>query len=490
MKYFHYLLLLSFCFITTVFSQPRQNRNLLIQLNDVKPESIAKDSILKKYFRRDPYPGPLENSVVFLSNMEEFKLLKAKGYNADILLQDTSRINLFKRMIYGENSKLSPAYHTYESINSEIDDLVKKYPRYVKKIKIGITTQDKRDIFAVKISDNVNKIQDKPGILLNGCHHSNELLGAEICMTALNYMIKGYGNIPEVTDWMNNYEIFIVPVVNVDGHYVVTHNINPSWRKNTRDLNKNGILDEADGIDLNRNYDYNFAFGGSSEDGSGRFRGEYPFSESENVAMKNLAEMKHFVFSITYHSQGEVIYYPWLWGTRKAPDDSLLTGIANGLARSIKTIKGDTCYKAEYGAGMVGQTYPWFYGRYGTFDFVIETSKGAQIVPERMIKRIVDENINGIRFIMDRAKGPGLTGHITDSKTGKPLQAVVWLPQIETEELNRRTSEPVFGRFWRLLLPKTYNLIISKEGYETQVIKDIIVKSGDWTTFDIRLKKK
>ena len=93
--------------------------------------------------------------------------------------------------------------------------------------------------------------------------------------------------------------------------------------------------------------------------------------------MRSLADAEKFLLSISYHSEGEVIYFPWDWRGRKAPDDKLLTEIANGLASSIKTMKGDTCYKAEYGAGTVGQSYPWLYGRYGTFDFIV----GREMAP-------------------------------------------------------------------------------------------------------------
>jgi carboxypeptidase T len=489
-KYICIFALLVVAVVSNTISQPEQKRSLLIQINNIAIAKATQEPVLRNAYANDYITSYLNNQITLLSTPVEFNKLKAKGYDIKILLEDTNKINLFKRAIYGETFKLSPVYHTYERIIEEIDALVKKHPKLINKFTIGKTTQEKRNIFAVKISNNTDKIQDKPGILFNGCQHANELLGAEICMKTINYLLENYNKDPQVTDWVNRYEIFVIPVVNVDGHYIVTHNINPNWRKNTRDLNNNKMLDDSDGVDVNRNYDFNWSHGGSGYQSSDRYRGEYPFSEYENIAFKNLADIKHFVFSLTFHSEGEVIYYPWVWLGRKAPDDSLLTNIANGLAGSIKTIKGDTCYKAEYGAGLVGQTYPWFYGRYGTFDFVIETSKGIQIPPSNMIEDIVNSNLNGIKYILDRAKGPGLTGHITDEKTGKPLQAVVWFHQIENEDVNRRKSDPEFGRFWRPLFPRSYNITIMKDGYETQVLKDLIVNKGEWTNLEIKLRKK
>lgn len=183
-----------------------------------------------------------------------------------------------------------------------------------------------------------------------------------------------------------------------------------------------------------------------------------------------------------------MIYYPWVWGDRKAPDDKLLTEIANGLAGSIATMDGDTTYKAEYGAGTVGQSYPWLYGRYGTFDFVVETGKGAHVFPADEVEGIVKSNLNGAHYLLNRGKGPGLTGHVTDAKTGKPLEAIVWSPSIETEDVDRRTSDLKFGRYWRLLLPGTYDVIVMKEGYRTAIFKDVNVAEEGWTILDVELE--
>ncbi len=314
-------------------------------------------------------------------------------------------------------------------------------------------------------------------------------MGGEICMALIHELASGQGKDKEIDDWLKRFVIIVVPVVNVDGHTVVTHSIDPRWRKNTHDTNGNGILHEyGEGVDINRNYDFNWAHGGSDDSSSERYRGAYPFSEAENRAMRSLAMSERFLCSITYHSQGEVIYYPWTWSGRKAPDDVLLTSMANGLAGSIRTMAGDTCYKAEYGAGTVGQSYPWLYGVLGTFDFVVETGKGAAIFPEEEVPGIVKSNLAGIRYFLNRAKGPGLTGHVVDARSGKPLVATVWFPAIETDDVQRRSTEPQFGRFSRLLLPGKYSIIVSCEGYRTKVLKGVEVQKGDWTKLDVKME--
>jgi hypothetical protein len=335
----------------------------------------------------------------------------------------------------------------------------------------------------------VKQPDHRPAFLINGCHHSNEVLGAEISLAAIHELVEQYGKDPDITRWVDSFAISVVPVINVDGHDVVTSGQDPRWRKNTRNTDGNATLNYPEGVDINRNYDFNWAQGGSGEANSGRYRGPFPFSESEPRALAGLAQQQRFILSITYHSQGEVIYYPWNWGGRKAPDDALLSDIARGLAGSITTMNGDTSYKAEYGAGLVGQSYPWLYGTLGTFDFVVETGKGASIFAPYEVGGIVRANLKGIRYMLHRAEGPGLAVRVSDATSGAPLEAAVWFPSIETEDLARRMSHPQTGILHRLLKPGSFPIIVSKPGYETSVLAAVTPGEAGWTKVDVKLKK-
>jgi len=431
--------------------------------------------------------GILDGAAWLTVTEAEMDMLSERGFQFEKVMESSDEPKLYMRALYGEDLLLDAPYHTYEEILAAVDSLTTTHPNLIQRVNLGKTTQDQRDIWAVKISDHVAIEEDEPAILLNGVHHGDEINGAEICLELIRKLVKGYAEDERVTGWVNDYEIWLVPVLNVDGHHRVTRCIDPRWRKNARDLNGDGVIEFGEGVDLNRNYDFNWALGGTDEPLNERYRGPYPFSESESRAIGTLAEEQRFLLSLTYHSQGEVVYYPWDWHGRHAPDDRLLTEIARGIAASIKTMKGDTTYRAEYGAGTVGQTYTWFYGRYGTFDFVVETGKGAHIFPGSKVRGIVENNLRAVYYLLDRARGPGLTGHVLDAKTRKPLEAIVWFPDIESDELERRRSEPKFGRYWRLLQPGSYRVIVYKQGYETKVVRDIAVKNLGWTELEVEL---
>lgn len=162
-------------------------------------------------------------------------------------------------------------------------------------IEIGTTSQKGQTIYAFVISRDVRTQRDIPAFMIDGCHHSNELMGAEISLAAAELLATRYGTDPDVTRWVDGFRIIIVPVVNVDGHDVVTSGMDPRWRKNTRDTDGNGRLNHPDGVDINRNYDFNWAGGGAGEPTSGRYRGPSPFSENEPRAIAELARKERFL---------------------------------------------------------------------------------------------------------------------------------------------------------------------------------------------------
>ncbi len=468
-------------------AQVEPRRTLLVRIDDVKVGELAKSGIIAydDYQPRGILSLVRDTAQVLVTHAEA-ALLRERGFRCTVLMEDSSELQLVRRAAYGPAMRLEPPYHSYAAILREIDSLRRAYPSLIRVRAIGRSVEN-RAITAVTVVAHPEKERDRPSIMIDGCHHSNELLGGEICLALLHDLVTRYGKDPEVTRWLEAFRIVIVPVVNVDGHNVVTSGEDPRWRKNRR--GGDGVVRYPEGVDLNRNYDFNWAHGGSGDTASERYRGPFPFSEPEVAAVAALAREERFVCSITYHSQGEVIYYPWTWGGRKAPDDRLLTEMARGIAGSIRTMAGDTCYRAEYGAGLVGQSYTWLYGAVGTFDFVVETGRGASFVPPYEVDGVVRANLQGVYWLLRRAEGPGLAVRVVDAVARTPLGAEVWFPAIETEDIQRRASDPHSGVLHRLLLPGKYDVIVSKPGFRTVVLSGVLVEPSGWTTRDVLLRK-
>lgn len=111
-------------------------------------------------------------------------------------------------------------------------------------------------------------------------------------------------------EFIRNLNWYIMPVVNPDG-YEYSHATNRLWRKN-RSKSSN-----CAGVDLNRNFPYEYVSVGSSSDPcSDVYRGSRAFSEPETLAQKyffgNTTERFHAFLSV--HSFGQMFMYPWAGG--------------------------------------------------------------------------------------------------------------------------------------------------------------------------------
>ncbi len=469
-------------------STPPPIRNLLIEIRDIPPaEMEGEGTFAYSDYNRKRIVSLVRSHAMVLANRDEFAELVSKGFAPAVILESDDSMALYRRALYGPTLKPDPVYHTYEQITARAEELMAAQPQLMTRFQIGETTQFHRPIYAYRLSNDASKAQDRPAVLFDGCHHADEVMGAEIVLALMEEIMAGYGTDIEVTHWLDTLEIYLVPVVNVDGHTFVTSGHDPRWRKNARDVNGDGVVGVfPEGVDVNRGYSFNWAMGGSNDPDKSSYRGTHPFSEAENRAMRNLADRRQLLLSISYHSQGEVIYYPWIWGKMKAPDHKVIERIAADVASRIGKMDGSGTYAIAPG-GPSSQSYPWFYGRRGVIDMIIETGKGSHLFAPEEVPGIIMENLKGVAAYLGHAAGPGLSVKVSDADTGEPLSAEVWLPRVDNESIDRRYSDAEFGRARRLLDPGKYYLVVSREGYETEVRSEIKVGEEGWTELEIKL---
>jgi len=218
-------------------------------------------------------------------------------------------------------------YHTFASMVSELQGLVSAHPDLLKMESIG-KTYEGRDLWAVKLSDDVGTNDSlEPDVLIFGGTHAREWMGVEVPMYVLNYMLDGYGKNETLTKYVNTKETWFVPMINPDGH-VYTEQTG-DWRKNRRPTTGGNI-----GVDLNRNFGYMFGTDGSTspDPASEVYHGPYPFSENETIALRDLALRQHFVTSLSFHSYGELILFPWGYTSAHAPDYNELSAMGAAMA--------------------------------------------------------------------------------------------------------------------------------------------------------------
>lgn len=246
--------------------------------------------------------------IEFITNREQVEDLQRMGYEIEIVHHD---LVLYYRSQL-DTSKDMGGYHTYEETGHFLDSMHNEYPDITTDtFSIGQSLED-RSIWGFKISDNPEVDEDEPEIFYNGLHHAREPMSIEVLIYYITHLLENYGTDPEVTDIVDNAELWFVPIINPDG-YEYNRQEDPGgggmWRKNRRD---NG--DGTWGVDPNRNYGYMWGYddeGSSPNTGSETYRGTGPFSEPEIQVIRDFISAHDFVVCINYHSVAELFLMPW-----------------------------------------------------------------------------------------------------------------------------------------------------------------------------------
>ena len=417
----------------------------------------------------------INNYAEVVAGPEELISLAEMGYRTEIVPGFNSNPEVIE-------------YPSYEEVYVQLRALANQHPDIMRLSVLGYSQRLHLPIPLIKISDNPGQVEDESSILYDGMHHAREPVGMLCSMVILEYLLNNYGSNYQVTEWVDNTEIFIVPILNVEGwQYLYNNNLgNPWWRKNMRENNGNTVFQPSvDGVDLNRNYNFNFNLGGSENIGSWTYRGTTGFSESETRAKRDLTLAQKFVASITYHSYGEIILYPWNESPRPG-DAELLQKIAQNMAYSIPALDGMNSYQPVRSGCQVGQSPCWMVGVGGVLEVLVET--GDVFIPDRNTgDQIAWDNLDAALYLMGRVQGPGLKGLITDAHTGEALEAVVNIIEIDNGASAPRTSDPTSGRYYRLLERGTYTVEVIMPGYKTKTVPNVEIVPGMLQELDIKL---
>jgi len=338
-----------------------------------------------------------------VTDEEELNAIRGKGFITEILLDD---VNAYHR-------KMQAQYHYYQEFVDSLTNIAVQHPEIAKLDTIG-TSYEGREILCLKISDNVNMDEDEPELLFMGLHHAREWPTLEICLFYADTLTRAYGTDSQITEIVNSREIWIVPCINPDG-YVYCHDQGIDWRKNRRPV-PGGI-----GIDLNRNYDGSCngdpwgewgsitGWATSHNPSTSTYCGPCPFSESETQAIRDLVLSHNFVFTVSYHTYGEEILWPWGYIFDLAPDADILSELGERMASEITRQSGYGTYDPHQSVGLyptTGDTDDWVYGYdlyvagKNTLPYTVETCNQFH-PPASELAQVIRENFDGALYLCE-----------------------------------------------------------------------------------------
>jgi carboxypeptidase T len=278
-------------------------------------------------------------------------------------------------------------FHTYASLVAELRNLSLAHPSLLTVSSIGPTWETthglaNRSLFAAEVSTGGGTKRD---ILFMGLHHADEWISLEVVVYLLRYVLLNAGNDSRVDAILARANLWFIPLVNPDGFEYARRN-DSTWRKNRRD---NG--DGTFGVDLNRNYGYMWGSGGFGTSTSDpEYRGTGPFSEPESQAIRDLALAHPPILSISYHSAGQWVLYPWSYTRLPTVDDDRLSNFAIEMAdaNGYQVLQEGRATHVN-----PGNSDDWLYGTLGTAPFTFEVGLDFNSQNATRIGAVVRNNV-------------------------------------------------------------------------------------------------
>jgi carboxypeptidase T len=236
-------------------------------------------------------------------------------------------------------------YFTYDEMIFILDWMKVLYPNLISKTDTikGYKTQDGNVINFIKISDNADKNEaDEPQVLYTALHHAREPNSLSQMIFYMWYLLENYNSNPEIKYLVDHTELYFIPCINPDG-YKLNQKEKPKggglWRKNTKKDGTGKVV----GVDLNRNYGYEWAHdsdGSSSNPGSETYRGSAPFSEAETSAVRALCRSHKFMVALNYHTFGNYLIHPWGFNDQVTSEDALFKSLGKTMNKENNFLMG------------------------------------------------------------------------------------------------------------------------------------------------------
>lgn len=281
--------------------------------DSVKNENAQKESAQKENFQK-------END-----QKESAQSEKTEG-------KDTE--NAKEKETYGQIEEsqlkilLDPMIYSYEDMQQDLEKIPYIYDAAVRIDSLG-RTADGRDIYHITVGEPDGAYK----IFINGSIHGREYMTSQLVMKQLvtflshvssddDYQGQSYKSLMEDT------VIHVVPMINPDGVSISQFGLdavrNETVKNKIREIAAmDGSAAEgyyltrwkanANGVDLNRNFNALWdSYEGSGHPSSDHYKGIAVGCETESAALITLTKQQMFDRTISYHTQGSVIY--WYFG--------------------------------------------------------------------------------------------------------------------------------------------------------------------------------
>ncbi|MEL6251555.1 MAG: M14 family zinc carboxypeptidase [Bacteroidota bacterium] len=440
----------------------------LIKLGQIANEiSLDHNPIRGGYVYAYIYPRDIE--LLFEESLQ-FEVMPAPSSLVIPVMRNWKEINSLQKTnstVCSMNWNFLPSYQAYENLMLQFQT---DYPSIC---KIDTITQlnSGRRILVAHIGDNLDVDEDEPEFLYTSTMHGDETTGYNLSLHLIAYLLCNYGADPEITNLINEVDIWINPLANPNGAYAGGNNtVAGATRAN------------ANGFDLNRNYPDPDPNDGPRPGGT---------QQEETTAFIDFAAERDFNISANMHGGVEVANYPWDTYGRRHADDNWWIYVCRDYADTVQSNSPSGVFN-DFNNGITNGS-DWFFISGGRQDymnsfeycreFTLELTD-AKNPPSSTMETFWDYHQAALINYMEEALN-GLRGIVTDSISGEPLAARVFIDGYDRDSSHVYSHKPI-GNYHRYLFAGTYNLSFTAEGYLPKTITANI-QNGQSTRLDVQL---
>ena len=368
-----------------------------------------------------------------------------------------TRANVRMAQNYGEMTANWNRYPTYSTYLAMMDTFQTRYPNLCAIDTILASTPGGHTILCAHISNNLNDNEGKPSVFYTSTIHGDEVVGYYMMLRLIDLLLTNYSTNTYITNLVNSIDLWICPLHNPDGTYFASDNQINEWPISTRynhnweDLNR--VFPEIDPPVTKDSY------------------------EPEVEAMMQFMETHNFTLAANLHGGAEVFNYPWdSWTSSQHShaDADWWEYVGHNFADTCHLYSADYMTEENNGVTEGGDWYVitgsmqdyhnWYLGtRHVTIEVCEDKVLSSNLLPDywgyalRSFLNFIAEADNGIH------------GIVTDSLTGEPLQALVFISNHDYDHSYVETTLP-YGDYHRPIKAGQYSVTYSAEGYLPKTI--------------------
>ncbi|TFK01304.1 gametocyte-specific factor 1-like [Platysternon megacephalum] len=385
-------------------------------------------------------------------------------------------------------------HHRYEQLVQALFNVHNECPDITRIYTIGRSVQG-RHLYVLEFSDSPGIHEPlEPEFKYVGNMHGNEVLGRELLLQLSEFLCEEYRRRNErITRLIWDTRIHILPSMNPDGYEVAAN----------QDPDAIGYLtgrNNANGVDLNRNFpDLNTFMYYNEKNGGPNHHIPLPANwksqvEQETLAVIHWMSRYNFVLSANLHGGALVANYPYDKAQEQrsrgyqrksntpspTPDDKLFRKLAKAYSYAHHSMhQSPTC--GEQFADGITNGASWYSLSKGMQDFNYLYTNCFEITlelscdkfpPQKDLEKEWLANREALITYLEEVH-QGIKGLVSDENNNGIAGAV-----ISVHGIGHDVTSGDQGDYFRLLLPGTYTIAASADGYRPQTVTVTVGPAG------------